>query len=106
MGTVATLARLARSRVGTSADLGAGRGDHEPGGAEGVQALAVLLAGPAVTGVVVQRVVVIGDLGGVVAALDRAQQRGLDAAARFGVPLLVSTGQAAAQAPLQADWSG
>src|SRR5215218_760685 len=37
-GTVAALARLAWSRVGISADLAPGRGDQEPGRAEGVQA--------------------------------------------------------------------
>src|SRR6266508_5196979 len=38
-GTVAALARLAWSAAGISADLAAGGGDHEPGGAEGVNTL-------------------------------------------------------------------
>ena len=42
-GTVAALARLAWSAAAISADLAAGGGDHEPGGAEGVNTLAVLL---------------------------------------------------------------
>src|SRR4029450_8833507 len=45
---------------------------------------AVVLAGAAVAGVVVQRVLVVGHLGGVVAALDGPQHRRGHAAARLG----------------------
>src|SRR6266545_4609310 len=74
----------ARSRSGTSGHLVASGAHHVPQRAEGVEALAVLLPGLGVAGVVVQRVLVVGDLGAAVGALDRAQQRGLDAAARLG----------------------
>src|SRR5512132_918791 len=83
-GSVAAL-RLARSGSGNGVGS-AGRGDHEPLGAEGVDALAVELSGPAVALVVVQRVAVVGDLGGAVTAANRAQQRRLDAATRLGGP--------------------
>ena len=55
-----------------------------PLGAEGIHALAVVLAGAAVAGVVVQRVPVVGHLGGVVAALDGPQHRRRHPAARLG----------------------
>src|SRR6266508_1897528 len=62
----------------------AGGAHHVPQGAKGVLALAVLLPGAAVAGEVVQRVLVVGDLGGAITTLDRAEQRGLDGAARLG----------------------
>src|SRR5215218_3640525 len=106
-GTVAALARLARSGAGillatiaaaaavaaaigggggsgATTDGSAGGGHGEPGGAEGIHALAVVLAGPAVAGEVVQRVLVVGDLGGAVTTLDGAHQRRLHVAARLG----------------------
>src|SRR6266545_5777344 len=81
--TAAALAWLARSGARTG-DHPTRRAHDVPHGAEGVQALPVLLSGAAVTGVVVQRMAAVGDLRGAVSALDRAQQRGLDAAARLG----------------------
>src|SRR6266540_520760 len=81
--TVAALTRLARSGVRTC-HRRAGGAHHVPQGAKGVLALAVLLPGAAVAGEVVQRVLVVGDLGGAITTLDRAEQRGLDGAARLG----------------------
>src|SRR6266540_1626894 len=80
----APAAAAARSRSATSGHLVAGGPHHVPQRAEGVQALAVLLSGLRVARVVVQRVLVVGDLGGAVSPLDRAEQRCLDAASRLG----------------------
>src|SRR6266545_3061672 len=77
---IAALTRLARSGVRTC-HRRAGGAHHVPQGAKGVLALAVLLPGAAVAGEVVQRVLVVGDLGGAITTLDRAEQRGLDGAA-------------------------
>src|SRR4051812_14647657 len=62
-------------------DLGAGRRQYVPGCAEPVAALAGGLAGLAVALEAVERVAVVGDLRLPVGARDRAEQRGLRAAA-------------------------
>src|SRR6266508_4035759 len=74
----------ARSRSGTSGHLVASGAHHVPQRAEGVEALAVLLPGLGVAGVVVQRVLVVGDLGAAFGELGSTLLRGLDAAAGFG----------------------